>query len=227
MKKILFITVLIILTAVTAISVFALDAPSVTVEEDVTYGETIVSTASSESREKASDTSFYLTKSGEEQGESLASYIMSKIIENASLIVSSVGVFLILTFKKSLVPIISSGVTRLTGIAKESSDNSSFAINEMISLVDNMKQELSLNGKLIENGNEKLYEISDGISKIAIEAENAKREREVVKSVMLMQSGIFESLIRSSTLPQWRKDQIEEEFALCKKALAMLDASDS
>jgi hypothetical protein len=68
---------------------------------------------------------------------------------------------------------------------------------------------------MIESTNKK-------IDRLLSELERASKEREIVKSVMEFQSEMFDRLIESSALPQWKKDELSKEFIKSKNEINKL-----
>lgn len=117
---------------------------------------------------------------------------------------------------------ISAGMARLSEtVSAEERKNEAFIerAEEKLTLMSDRSDSIagcseSIN-RMIESTNKK-------IDSLLSELKRASREREIVKSVMEFQSEMFDRLIESSALPQWKKDELSKEFIKSKNEINKL-----
>ncbi|MBQ2686970.1 MAG: hypothetical protein IJF55_04460, partial [Clostridia bacterium] len=171
------------------------------------------------------DTSDIEVNDGEEE-ISFAAYIIHEIKKNLPEILSAAGVILsaviCIIMRSSVLPMISGGMARLSEtVSMEERKNEAFIerAEEKLTLMSDRSDSIagcseSIN-RMIESTNKK-------IDRLLSELERASKEREVVKSVMEFQSEMFDRLIESSALPQWKKDELSKEFIKSKNEINKL-----
>ena len=210
MKKILIFLCIAIVMSLCTLSVFAESEGALQSEN------TYVSTAETSREEVGSG--------GEEM--SFAAYVMEKIKDSLPEILSAAGVILsaviCIIMRSSVLPMISGGMARLSeivGIGERNNEAFIESAEQKIALMSDRSDSIagcteSINC-LMESTNKK-------IDSLLSELERASREREIVKSVMEFQSEMFDKLIESSALPQWKKDELSKEFVKSKNEIKKL-----
>lgn len=210
MKKILVFLCIAIVMSLCTLSVFAES------EEAIQTDNAYVSTVDTANTEVNAD----------EEEISFAAYIIHEIKKNLPEILSAAGVILsaviCIIMRSSVLPMISAGMARLSEtVSAEERKNEAFIerAEEKLTLMSDRSDSIagcseSIN-RMIESTNKK-------IDSLLSELKRASREREIVKSVMEFQSEMFDRLIESSALPQWKKDELSKEFIKSKNEINKL-----
>lgn len=152
----------------------------------------------------------------EEDEESFAQYCLNWIIDNASEILSSLSllgtVIICVIAKKVLLPILSGGLNKVTAIVSEFENIATRLLEKNNSQVSNISTEATNLSTAVRESEEKVERITEAVEKLTASEIDAANDRETVKLVMTMQAELFNELVKNSSMPQWRKDDIEKRY---------------
>lgn len=152
----------------------------------------------------------------EEEEESFAQYCLNWICEHSAEIFSSlslIGTALICFFGKRMVlPVISNGLTKVTELVTNMETMATKLLEKNNTQVGDITKEAEKLTAAVNEAEEKVERIAESVEKLTASELDAAKDRETVKLVMTMQAELFNVLVTNSSLPQWRKDDIEKKY---------------
>jgi hypothetical protein len=237
MKKILTLTLAIIFALMLTFTCFAEEeTPSVstaTVTSDFSPTEAttvvdeantlpIVTTATEEEIIPAVTTST-VADTEEEKEESFANYCLGWLLDHTSEILSSlslIGTALICVLAKStLLPVLTGGLNKITSLVAEFEEMARGLLDKNNTNVADISKDAEKLCKAVAEAEAKVERIAESVQNLTNSELDAAKDRELVKMVMTMQAELFHTLVANSSLPQWRKDDIEKKY---KDTLALI-----
>lgn len=152
----------------------------------------------------------------EEGEESFAQFCLNWIIDNASEILSSLSligtVIICVIAKKVLLPILSGGLNKVTAIVSEFENIATRLLEKNNTQVGDISKEAEKLTAAVNDAESKVERIAESVEKLTASEVDAANDRETVKLVMTMQAELFNELVKNSSMPQWRKDDIEKRY---------------
>ena len=123
--------------------------------------------------------------------------------------------FLAVTYKRGLLPKFSTALTRVSDGVKEMKATSENASEGFLKVLEGLKgvcERIEMNYAALE---ERINELTEGLESV----EDAKRERERMKIIMLAEIEMLYDIFTSSSLPQYAKEEVGIKIADMRAAL--------
>ena len=225
MKRILITAVLVLLILTVSLPLYAEDSSGA-----ITEASAAVTTAPATVSDTVTSAGIPTDTHGAEE-RSFADELLDKMIESLPEILSGLSVImtavLCLVARKALLPALSDGLTKVAAISKAGADKCAELSDAAQKRLDEIAKQCSDAKKAADETAALARDTAIATEKISESDMSARRERNVIREVMLSQAEIFESLVQCSSLPQWKKDMIEKRFTEQKERIASLTEKDS